>query len=731
MKKIQNLVLGGIQQKVFNLVLFTIILIVAAYSGMFLYQSKTLTELTEKTNKEQREAIAAISGQTMDAVMDNNMVSITRIQAMLADDLFKELKFSTEFIGDYAKMLFDNPELYAAVEVAPPNPSRNGITAAQLLLEKGTDPEDPEIAQKIGLIGNLSGLMCSLFDKLQMNSCFAALPEGVFMIVDNQPQSKLSRNGSVYTFTARERYWYEDAVKKGDLVFSDAHYDAFTGRTEITCSLPVYHEGELAAVVGAGFYLTSENADFLESRTEGAFYCVLNNQGQVIFSPAEKGLFHVNVSSKAEDLRENENPELAAFIRQAMKEHTDVTLVNTEEGAFYMCSSPLEAVEWTLISVVGKDIIDQPTIMMNEQQEQIQKSAIDTFRNTQFHLTNIIRLIIILISLMGIGSGMYLSRKIIDPINTITKRVASLGVRNARFMMEDVYRTGDEIEVLADAFAKVSDRTIRYMDKIKAVTAEKERIGAELDMARKIQVSQVPRLFPAFPTRREFDLYASMSPAKEVGGDFYDFFLIDDDHICLVMADVSGKGVPAALFMMVSRVLIKTHLQGGQSPSEALYSVNNQLCESNEANFFVTVWLAVVQISTGKGIAVNAGHEHPVLRRAGGQYELVVYRHSPAVAIMEEILFKEHEFEMYPGDSLFVYTDGVAEATNAEEELYGTERMLDALNQNPDADPKTTLGNVLDGINAFVAEAEQFDDITMLSMKYFGPQSDQKKSDSD
>ena len=727
MRKIQNLVLGGIQQKVFNLVLFTIILIVAAYSGMFLCQSKTLTELTEKTNKEQREAIAAISGETMDAVMDNNMTSSTRMQALLADDLFKELKFSTEFIGDYAKMLFDQPELYAPVEVAPPNASRNGITAAQLLLEKGTDPEAPENAEKIGLIGNLSGLMCSLFDKLQVNSCFIALPEGIFMIVDDQPQAKFSRNGTVYSFTPSERYWYEEAVQKGDLVFSDAHYDAFTGRTEITCSLPVYHEGELTAVVGAGFYLNTGNADFLQSRTEGAFYCVLNNQGQVIFSPAEEGLFHVNVSSRAEDLRENENPELAAFISQAMKDHTEVTLVNTEEGTYYMCSSPLETVEWTLISIVGKDLIDQPANMMNEQQEQIQQNAIETFLNTQFHLINIIRLIIILISLLGIGAGMYLARKIIEPINTITKRVASLGVRNTRFVMEDVYRTGDEIEVLADAFAKVSDRTIRYMEKIRSVTAEKERIGAELDMARKIQVSQVPRLFPAFPNRREFDLYASMSPAKEVGGDFYDFFLIDDDHICLVMADVSGKGVPAALFMMVSRVLIKTHLQSGQSPSEALYSVNNQLCESNEANFFVTVWLAVVQISTGKGIAVNAGHEHPVLRRADGKYELVVYRHSPAVAIMEEILFKEHEFEMYPGDSLFVYTDGVAEATNAEDELYGTDRMLEALNQDPDADPKTTLGNVLDGINTFVAEAEQFDDITMLCMKYFGPQSEQKE----
>ena len=239
-------------------------------------------------------------------------------------------------------------------------------------------------------------------------------------------------------------------------------------------------------------------------------------------------------------------------------------------------------------------------------------------------------------------------------------------------------------------------------------------------MATDIQASQLPRLFPAFPNRPEFDVFASMTPAKEVGGDFYDFFLIDSTHIGLVMADVSGKGVPAALFMMVSRVLIKSHLQSGESPGETLANVNEQLCESNEAQLFVTVWLAVLDITTGKGIAANAGHEHPVLRREGGQYELITYRHSPAVATMEGIRFREHDFQLNPGDTLFVYTDGVAEATNAENELFGSERMLEALNRNPEALPEETLSNVMDGINSFVAGAEQFDDITMLCFKFNG-----------
>ncbi len=249
---------------------------------------------------------------------------------------------------------------------------------------------------------------------------------------------------------------------------------------------------------------------------------------------------------------------------------------------------------------------------------------------------------------------------------------------------------------------------------------EKQRIGAELNVATQIQADMLPRIFPAFPDRKEFDIYASMTPAKEVGGDFYDFFLVDDDHIALVMADVSGKGVPAALFMVIAKTLIKNRAQLGESPAEVLKNVNEQLCEGNEAELFVTVWLAIIEISTGKGIAANAGHEHPVIRRADGQYELVTYRHSPAVATMEGIRFKEHPFELHPGDRLFVYTDGVPEATNADNELFGSERMLEALNRDPGAEPEELLRNVREGIDAFVGDAPQFDDITMLGFRYTG-----------
>ena len=328
---------------------------------------------------------------------------------------------------------------------------------------------------------------------------------------------------------------------------------------------------------------------------------------------------------------------------------------------------------------------------------------------------------IVIILLVFVLYSLFLNQSIIRPILEITgeaerfadKHEASFGLK----AVENKY----EIGLLARSVQKMEQDIKEYIENLTEVTAEKERISTELNVATQIQADMLPSIFPAFPDRDEFDIYATMRPAKEVGGDFYDFFLVDEDHLAMVMADVSGKGVPAALFMVIAKTLIKNRTQiGGCSPAQILADVNEQLCEGNEAELFVTVWLAILEISTGKGVAANAGHEHPAIRRKDGEYELVVYRHSPAVAAMEGIRFREHSFELHPGDALYVYTDGVAEATNAKNELFGTDRMLAALNRKPEDTPQKLLKTVQKEIDTFVGEAPQFDDITMLGLHYFG-----------
>ena len=249
---------------------------------------------------------------------------------------------------------------------------------------------------------------------------------------------------------------------------------------------------------------------------------------------------------------------------------------------------------------------------------------------------------------------------------------------------------------------------------------ESSRLETELNMATKIQADMLPGIYPAFPERPEFDIYASMSPAKEVGGDFYDFFLVDDDHLCMAMADVSGKGVPAALFMMASKIILQNNAMLGKSPAQILADTNSAICSNNREEMFVTVWLGILELSTGKLTAANAGHEYPVMRKANGQFELIKDKHGFVIGGIEGSRYKEYELQLEPGSKLFLYTDGVPEATNAEDELFGTERMLEALNEDASAVPKSILAQVRSAVDSFVKDAEQFDDLTMLCLEYRG-----------
>ena len=252
------------------------------------------------------------------------------------------------------------------------------------------------------------------------------------------------------------------------------------------------------------------------------------------------------------------------------------------------------------------------------------------------------------------------------------------------------------------------------------------RIESELNLATRIQASMLPSIFPPFPERKEFDLYASMDPAKEVGGDFYDFFLVDDDHLCIVMADVSGKGVPAALFMMASKIILANNAKMGKSPAQILTDTNASICSNNREEMFVTVWLGILEISTGKLTASSAGHEYPVLKDPDGGFELFRDKHGFVIGGMEGARYKEYELMLRPGSKLFLYTDGVPEATNAGGEMFGTGRMIAALNADAGADPGQVLKNVRAAVDGFVAGAEQFDDLTMLCLDYTSKEEDKK-----
>ena len=327
-----------------------------------------------------------------------------------------------------------------------------------------------------------------------------------------------------------------------------------------------------------------------------------------------------------------------------------------------------------------------------------------------------------LVILILVGQHFYLRKVLLKPLKQITNEAARFAEQEtpAEKKLRETIRNKDEIGTLAESVDRMEEAVVSYVKDLTAATAEKERISTELSLATRIQADMLPSTFPPYPDRSEFDIYASMNPAKEVGGDFYDFFLIDHDHLALVMADVSGKGIPAALFMMAAKIMIQNIALTGVRPREILETTNDRICKSNREEMFVTVWLGILDLKTGQLIATNAGHEYPVVTRTEGGFELVKDRHGFVIGGMEGMQYTEYEIKLEPGQELFLYTDGVPEATNAQNELYGTERMMKILNSNPSMDPQALLEEVKADVDRFVGSAPQFDDLTMLCVRFNG-----------
>ena len=324
------------------------------------------------------------------------------------------------------------------------------------------------------------------------------------------------------------------------------------------------------------------------------------------------------------------------------------------------------------------------------------------------------------ITVLLLISLLFMMRRIISrPLERLTNNALGFVGDDTLSEFADDIKTGDEMQTLSESFSKMAQDIKRYTENLAVVVADKERIATELNVATQIQISMLPYIFPAFPDRTEFNIYASMTPAKEVGGDFYDFFLIDENTIAVVIADVSGKGVPAALFMVIAKTLIKNNAQYGKSPKEVFETVNNLLCENNDANMFVTAILGYLDIPTGKFVYVNAGHNFPLLR-ANRKFDWLKEKPGFVLAGMEDMFYKQYEVTLSPGDEIFLYTDGVTEAINIESELFSDPRLHETVNRYLDLPLREFTISIKHEIDKFAGIAEQADDITMLALRYNG-----------
>ena len=724
MKVVNGIKIGGLQQKIFNLVLVFILILVGVYAAVTVWHQKSLSGIVQEAGVKQQASITAVSEQTMEAVVYATMTRTTALQAYIADDLFNDIRTDVTTLQAFATELYERADQFTAHPIDPPRAENEGHTAAMLVHASDADPENSEA---LGLVANMSEIMISMFDASdKLSSVFVGTADGNMVLVNDRPGTYIDGDGSILTLEITQRPWFRQAAEAGTLVFTGVEIDAYTDVPMLECAAPVYRDGELVAVVAADIYLNAISDYVARAASDGSFLCVVDGSGRVLFSSKEEGALRVAYGD-AQDLRESENEALAAFVTRALTETTGLELFEVDGRTVYMTAAPMPSVGWTVLSGVDLETTNQPTVEMLKRYDEISGEALASYSAGAQRSVQTLVVLTVLVILLAVTAALILAGRMVRPLEVMTKRINALRDGDTAFEMEKTYRTGDEIEILAESFATLSKRTRTYIEQITRITAEKERIGTELALATRIQADMLPNIFPAFPDRREFDIYATMNPAKEVGGDFYDFFLIDETHLGIVIADVSGKGVPAALFMMIAKILVQNYAVSGRSPAQVLEAVNRQICANNREEMFVTVWLGVLDIKTGEIVAANAGHEFPAVRQTGERFELIKQRHGFVIGGLEGVKYREYSLTLKPGSRLFVYTDGVPEATNAQNELFGTERMLDALNADPAASPVEILVNVQKAVDGFVQDAEQFDDLTMLCLEYRGEQADGKE----
>lgn len=494
--------------------------------------------------------------------------------------------------------------------------------------------------------------------------------------------------------------WYQIPRELGQLEWSEPYFDEGAGNiTMTTCSVPFYGETDgkkqLKGIVTADLSLDAltELISSVKILKTG-YAALLSRNGMVLAHPMKDTVMNETFFSIAEARHDSSLRELG---KKMIRGETGFLLYTSLVGVrSWMYYAPIRATGWTLAVV-----FPEAELLENV---------------TQLSVT---------MAIMGFAGILLLTAAVAFIAGSITKPLRSLAaatqvLASGNFDLElPPVRSNDEVGVLTHNFQVMKESLKEYIRNLTETTAAKERIQSELKVATDIQASLLPRLFPAFPDRPEFDIYAAMDPAKEVGGDFYDFFFIDESNLCFLIADVADKGVPAALYMMVAKTLLKSEGQRLGEPDQILASVNTILAADNDSCMFTTVFCAILDTGTGEVRFANAGHNPPLLIESQGIRYLTI---QPGFVLgpMPDIAYATERITLQPGDVLFLYTDGVTEAKNPGDELFGELQLLQALQRAPEHDLKAMIHSIRAEVTAHANGAPQSDDVTMVAIRYRG-----------
>ncbi|MBQ7496819.1 MAG: SpoIIE family protein phosphatase [Selenomonas sp.] len=717
---------GKILDKLVRIVLGSNLVAVLILGGIALYGMNVSLRESQNMGESLGENSYKNSSNLLIEQRQEELLHIAQDNASIINRSLMDIACDVQVVARQAEKIERYPQRFLPVEVHTPAP--DNYRALDLYLQYGPEVSLEPLAGHISLMANIGDWLTGMLENNVMaQSVFIASRENFALSVDAKRVLAADKSDIPQPqYDALASDWYKSAASQKGFVFTPVRRFMFNKRLGMFCSVPYYDgNNELLGVACMQISLSDLQNVLKEINLhEGGFCFVTDKRGYVILSSQED---HGEAGSGRElevniknDLRESDNPTLALTVREMVAGDCGVRQTKVDGKDYYIAFAPIESSGWSLAAAFAADDVIAPALQNKADISKITEEKTSHLKGQM--LSTMLLMVVAIIALLAavVYSGRQLSRRFVAPISELADGVREISSGNLGKKVE--VHTGDELEHLAICFNAMTDELQTYMKNLTEVTAEKERIATELSVARNIQMGALPRDF--LEDKKSIQLFASMSAAKAVGGDFYDFYMLDEKHLVVTIADVSGKGVPAALFMMRAKTTLKNLMLTATAPDDfgaVMTLANQELCQDNGEMLFVTVFLAQLDLDTGEVIYVNGGHNAPLARQAGKFSYVRHKRKDKMLGVMEDLSYEPHRLQLSPGDMLFLYTDGVTEAMNKEKKFYSEERLQKVLDSmSGEASVKEILTEVSGDIAVFADGAEQSDDITMLGVMFCG-----------
>ena len=717
---------GKILDKLVRIVLGSNLVAVLILGGIALYGMNVSLRESQNMGESLGENSYENSSNLLIEQRQEELLHIAQDNASIINRSLMDIACDVQVVARQAEKIERYPQRFMPVEVHTPAP--DNYRALDLYLQYGPEVSLEPLAGHVSLMANIGDWLTGMLENNVMaQSVFIASRENFALSVDAKRVLAADKSDIPQPqYDALASDWYKSAASQKGFVFTPVRRFMFNKRLGMFCSVPYYDgNNELLGVACMQISLSDLQNVLKEINLhEGGFCFVTDKRGYVILSSQEDlgeagsgRELEVNIKN---DLRESDNPTLALTVREMVAGDCGVRQTKVDGKDYYIAFAPIESSGWSLAAAFAADDVIAPAVQNKADISKITEEKTSYLKGQM--LSTMLLMVVAIIALLAavVYSGRQLSRRFVAPISELADGVREISSGNLGKKVE--VHTGDELEHLAICFNAMTDELQTYMKNLTEVTAEKERIATELSVARNIQLGALPRDF--LEDKKSIQLFASMSAAKAVGGDFYDFYMLDEKHLVVTIADVSGKGVPAALFMMRAKTTLKNLMLTATAPDDfgaVMTLANRELCQDNGEMLFVTVFLAQLDLDTGEVIYVNGGHNAPLARQAGKFSYVRHKRKDKMLGVMEDLSYEPHRLQLSPGDMLFLYTDGVTEAMDKEKKFYSEERLQKVLDSmSGEASVKEILTEVSGDIAVFADGAEQSDDITMLGVMFCG-----------